>query len=101
MTHFRHSATILGTVRFIQISKIFGCPPPARIIITPADNYYACGYFFTRADIDMTECYVKRLCNSLQKLIRKYTNGRKHDINCTFTSKDYMKLLIKESTLTS
>ena len=33
-------------------STIFGCPPPARIIITPADNFYACGYFITRADID-------------------------------------------------
>ena len=30
-----------------------------------------------------------------------YKNGQKHDINCTFTYKDYMKLLIKESTLTS
>ena len=27
-----------------------------------------------------------------------YKNGQKHDINCTFTYKDYMKLLIKEST---
>ena len=34
--------------------KFFGSPPPARINITPADNQYACGYFITRADIDMT-----------------------------------------------
>ena len=27
-----------------------------------------------------------------------YKNGQKHDINCTFTYKDYMKLLVKEST---
>ena len=27
-----------------------------------------------------------------------YKNGGKHDINCTFTYKDYMKLFIKEST---
>ena len=30
-----------------------------------------------------------------------YKNGQKHDINCTFTYKDYMKLLIKERKLTS
>ena len=33
-----------------------------RIFITPADG--------------MTYCYVKRLCNSLKKLIRKYKNGQ-------------------------
>ena len=32
----------------------FMAGPPARIIITPAENYYGCGYFFTRLDIDMT-----------------------------------------------
>ena len=30
-----------------------------------------------------------------------YKNGQKLDINCTFTYKDYKKLPIKESTLTS
>ena len=25
-----------------------------------------------------------------------YKNGQKHDINCTFTYKDYMNILIKE-----
>ena len=30
-------------------------------------------------------------------LIRMYKNGQKHDINCTFTFKDYMKLLVKDS----
>ena len=30
-------------------------------------------------------------------LIKMYKGGQKHDINCTFTYKDYMKLLIKES----
>ena len=80
---------IFGTVRhfsaqflalwafFGKTSKIFGCLPPARIFITPADIYYACGYFNTRADIDMTWCYVKRLCNSLETLIRMYKNGQK------------------------
>ena len=33
----------------------------------------------------MTYCYIKSLCNSLKKLIRKYKNGPKHNINCTFT----------------
>ena len=80
---------IFGTVRhfsaqflalwdfFEKVSKDHGCPPPARLIITPTDNEYACGYFITRADIDMTWCYVKRLCNSLEKLIRMYKNGQK------------------------
>ena len=35
---FRHCATILATVRFFEKIKNFWCPPPARIIITPADN---------------------------------------------------------------
>ena len=34
-------------------------------------------------------------------LIKMYKNGQKHDIKCTFTYKDYKKLLIEESTLTS
>ena len=36
--NFRHCATIFGTVRFFskKVSKILGCPPPARINITPA-----------------------------------------------------------------
>ena len=41
---------IFGTVRFFRkkIQK-FLAAPPARIIITPADNLCARGYFFTRA----------------------------------------------------
>ena len=51
-TFFRHSEIFSK-----KISKIFGCTPPARIIITRADNLYACGYLirlritYTRADI--------------------------------------------------
>ena len=44
--NFRHCETFS--------KKFFGWPPPARIIISSADNYYACGYFITRADIDVT-----------------------------------------------
>ena len=48
---FRHCATIFGTVRFFEkIKKKFWLAPLARIIITPAYNYYGCGYFITRAD---------------------------------------------------
>ena len=61
-----------------------------------AYNYYACGYFI-RLRIFYYACgylydlmLCKRLCNSLKKLIRMYKNGQKHDINCTFTYKDYM-----------
>ena len=50
--NFRHCATVFGTVRFFR--KDFWLAPPARIIMTPADSLYACGYFITRADIDMT-----------------------------------------------
>ena len=61
-----------GTVRLFRkkIIKVFWVPT-AR-----AENLYACGYFITRADIDMTECYVKRLCSSLKKLITMYKNGQ-------------------------
>ena len=38
----------------IFFEKNFACPPPARIIITPADNLYACGFLITRADIVLT-----------------------------------------------
>ena len=34
--------------------KISWLDPAARIIITPADKLYACGYFITRADIVLT-----------------------------------------------
>ena len=47
--------------------------------ITPADKllrvrmiYYACVCFITRADTDMTKCYVKRLYLCFEKLIRVY-----------------------------
>ena len=97
MTHFRHNFRHCE-IFSKKISKFLGCPPPARIIITLRTNYYACGYFITRADIVLTECYVIRLCISFKKLIKMYKNGQKRDINCTFTYKDYMKLLFKEST---
>ena len=82
--------TIFGTVRFFRKKNetILGALLPARIIITAADTV-------------LTECYVKRLCDSFIKVIRMYKNGQKRDKNCTFTYKEYMKLLIKESTLTS
>ena len=39
---FRHCATIFG--RFFRKNQNFFPPaPPARIFMTPADNYYACG----------------------------------------------------------
>ena len=76
---------------FSQKIQKFLAGPPARINITPADSYYACRFFITRADIDMIYCYVKRLCNSLKKLIRMYKSGqKKQDINCTYTYKYYM-----------
>ena len=37
---FRHCATIFG--RFFR-KKFFPAAPTARIIMTPADNQYACG----------------------------------------------------------
>ena len=76
MTQFRFCATIFSTVRFFRIFFLGHPRPPARIISTAADNYYACGYFITRADIDMTKCYVKRLCDSLKKLIGMFENGK-------------------------
>ena len=39
---------------FSKKFKKFWLAPPARIIITPAYKFYACGYFITRADTDIT-----------------------------------------------
>ena len=49
----------------------------------PADNYYG-------ADTVVTECYVKKLCNSLKKLFTMYKVEQKHNMNCTFTYKDWI-----------
>ena len=107
--------TIFCTVRFFRKKKFleflahplpyaFGSLLPGRIITTPAAVrwrslifYYACGYFITRA----VWCYVKRLCNSLEKLIRMYEKAQKQNINCTITYKFHMQILIKESIWTS
>ena len=45
---------------------------PVRIIIAAGTNHDACIWFPTRADTVVTYCYVKRLQNSLEKLIREY-----------------------------
>ena len=74
---FRHCATIFGTVRFFRKNQNFSAGPPARIIITPVDIQYACGYFITRADTALTYCYVKKLWWTLKELIRMYKNGQK------------------------
>ena len=51
---------VFGTVQqfsadfFEKIKKFFPATPSARIIITPAYNYYDCGYFITHADTVLT-----------------------------------------------
>ena len=52
MAHFRHSATIFGTVSFFskKVQK-FMAGPPARIIITPADILLRVRIIITPADI--------------------------------------------------
>ncbi len=42
--------------------------------------YYACGLFITRADTDMTYCFVKRFYHCFKKLIRVCKVGHIHDI---------------------
>ena len=62
---------------FFEKNQNFSAGPPARIIITPVDIQYACGYFITRADTALTYCYVRKLWWTLKELIRMYKNGQK------------------------
>ena len=64
---FRHCEILLSCQNFLAAS-------PAQINFTPAENYYACGYFNTCSDTNMTYCYVKRLYYCFQKLNKKFKN---------------------------
>ena len=58
--HFRHCATIFGTVRFFRKFFLNFFQGPR------AYNYYACGYFITRADI-----LSRTVCSNLTVAMQK------------------------------
>ena len=51
-----------------NISKTFVCPPPARIIFTPADNQYACYLPYTYGSLPAAAplyCFDLMLCKKI------------------------------------